>query len=179
MWFVRQEDFSDLKNFLSNRYTQSGERISLLTVLNIKFTESKLSDLDAFSVMSLLVAGNETAEVRSVAAYIVWMVRMHGTKRSSPEIVEWIGVRRTTCNTANTFLYDVGVYVQDSLMYGQLRVRHSTTALMNAGPRYSESLWETILLAPDAPPIVICVLDTRMCSRNNLQYHAARKSHST
>ena len=71
MWFVRQEDFSDLKNFLSNRYTQSGERISLLTVLNIKFTESKLSDLDAFSVMSLLVAGNETAEVRSVAAYIV------------------------------------------------------------------------------------------------------------
>jgi hypothetical protein len=77
-----------LRNFLCSRYTQSGERIYLLTVLNTKFTESKLSDLDDVSVMSLLVAGNETAEVRSVATYLVRMVRMHGIMHSSPEIVE-------------------------------------------------------------------------------------------
>ena len=88
VWFVRQDDFSVLRNFLSSRYTQSGETVSLLTVLNIKFTESKLSDLDDVSVMSLLVAGNETAEVRSVVTYCVRMVRIHGTKHSSPETVE-------------------------------------------------------------------------------------------
>jgi len=88
MWFVRQEDFSVLRNFLSSRYTQNGQTFPLLTVLNTKFTESKLSDLDDVSVMSLLVAGNETAEVRSVATYVVRMVGMHCIKHSSPEIVE-------------------------------------------------------------------------------------------
>jgi len=77
-----------LRNFLSSRYTQSGETLPLLTILNTKFTESKLSDLDDVFVMSLLVAGNETAEVRSVATYVVRIVRVHGTKHSSLEIVE-------------------------------------------------------------------------------------------
>ena len=64
------------------------KQFSLLTVLNTKFTESKMSDLDEVSVMSFLVAGNETAEVCSVATYLVKMVRVHGTKHSCPEIVE-------------------------------------------------------------------------------------------
>lgn len=88
MWFVRQDDFSVLRNFLSSRYTQSGETVSLLTVLNTKFTESNLSDLDDVSVMSLRVARNETAKVRSVATHLVRIVRMHSTKHSFPEIVE-------------------------------------------------------------------------------------------
>ena len=94
-----------LRNFLSSRYKHSGETVSLLTFLKTKFTESKLSDLDDVSMMSLLVGGNETAGVRSVATYLVRKVRMQGTKHSSPEIVELIGVRRTTSNTANTIVH--------------------------------------------------------------------------
>jgi hypothetical protein len=60
VWFDVKVTSVILRNFLSSRYTQSGETVSLLTVPYTKFTESKLSDLDDISVMSLLVAGNDS-----------------------------------------------------------------------------------------------------------------------
>ena len=48
-------------------------------------------------------------------------------------------------------------------LYDTVRLR-----LWMLGQEIAKSFCETILLASHAPPTVICVLDTRICSRNNL-----------
>ena len=157
-----------LRNFLSSRYTQSGKAVSLLTALNTKFTESKLTDLDDVSVMSvLLVTGRKWNSWSSFCCYVPVC-----TALSIPLQNSWNELEQgepCAIQPAQSYISLWCCFVCTRfLICGLLRVRHSTTALVNAGPRDSEITLRDNVADIWCTAHVICVLDTRMCSRNNL-----------